>query len=239
MSARLSSEGNTDVSERSEELARAADRATDEAAADSEQTTVVDPHEDRTREMRTPGFSRMRTDWHSHDAAMMGSIIEIVESRVMVNFGDVYQIMNDLYDLVRQPKIDPQSAEIITDKYGWPIWEQTDSGRYIEDWSMLGHKQRDTYLMEITSRMVDWEQRAADAWGEAMFAKAQWEERFSLTFQEDTGSRQTDEMRTQRARSESREERYFAIFQSLYSRKADALVRSMERLSQRLKDTLE
>lgn len=226
------------MSERSEALERASERALEEESKDADKPMEVEPHEDRTREMRTPGFSRMRTEWHSHDAAMLGSIMQIVDARIMANFGDVYRIMNDLYDVVREPLVDPKTAEIKTDRYGWPLWAKYDSGRYIEDYSRLGHKDRDTLLMEITTRLAEWEQSAADAWGEAMFAKAQWEERFSLSFQEEAGKRLTDEMRTQRARSGAREERYFAIFQSLYSRKSEALVRSMERLSQRLKDTL-
>lgn len=72
-----------------------------------------------------------------------------------------------------------------------------------------------------------------------MFSKAQWEERFALAFNDTTaGGRKTDEAMTQKARAGSRDERYFAIFESLYSRKADALVRSLERLGQRLKDSL-
>jgi hypothetical protein len=35
----------------------------------------------------------------------------------------------------------------------------------------------------------------------------------------------------------SMEDRYFAIFQSVLSRRAEALVRSMTRIEQRLKDT--
>jgi hypothetical protein len=38
---------------------------------------------------------------------------------------------------------------------------------------------------------------------------------------------------------EAADERYFAIFESVLSRKADAIVRSMERLSQRLKDVMQ
>ncbi len=70
-----------------------------------------------------------------------------------------------------------------------------------------------------------------------MFAKAQWEERFSIGF--DTATRgTTDAHRTANAKIESREERYYAVMLASYSRKADALCKSLELLAQRLKDSL-
>ena len=69
-----------------------------------------------------------------------------------------------------------------------------------------------------------------------MFAKAQWEERFSIAF--DAPMSGTVDDRRAAGNIDAREERYFAIFLSLYSRKADSIVRSMELLSQRLRDSM-
>lgn len=218
---------------------KAVEAAIEKASEDADKTAEVEMHEDRTKEMRTPGFSRMRTDWHGPDAHMIATILETADNRVLVNFSDAYQIMNDLYDVVRVRRADPKTGEELTDKHGFPVWETSPSGRYIEDYSKLGIKEREEFLFQITARLFDWEQRAADAWGEAMFAKAQWEERFAIAFSDTSeGGRKTDEAMTQRGRLGSRDERYFAIFESLYSRKADALVKSLERLSQRLKDSM-
>lgn len=78
--------------------------------------------------------------------------------------------------------------------------------------------------------------RAADAWTESMFAKAQWEERFGIAYGAPHDG--TIEDRTSYAKRDAAEERYFAIFAASYSRKADALVRVMSTLGQRLKDSL-
>jgi hypothetical protein len=218
--------------------AKAVEAAVKEASEDFETPAEVDVHEDRTKETRTPGFTRMRTDWHGHDAPLISMILQTAEDRVLTNFADAYQIINDIYDIVREPEVN-DDGEVLTDRYGFPVWAKTVSGRYIEDYSRLGSKERDEFLFQINTRLFEWEQKAADAWGEAMFAKAQWEERFAVEFSDTSqGGRKTDEAMTQRARAGSRDERYFAIFESLYSRKADALVRSLERLGQRLKDSL-
>lgn len=213
------------------------DRALQEVVADLDSPAEVDLHEDRIRAFRTPGFSRMRTEWDSADAAVVASVMGIVQNRLVANFASAFAIMNELYEIVREPVIDEQGV-ILKDQYGFTVWRRTASGSYYEDYSMLGHKERENLLFEITTNIFAWEQAAANAWGEAMFAKAQFEERFALQFQDTPGSRPTVDDRTQHARSEAREERYFAIFQSLYSRKADAIVRSMQLLGQRLKDVI-
>ena len=78
---------------------------------------------------------------------------------------------------------------------------------------------------------------SSDAWGEAMFAKAMWEETFSIGYSASVSG--TIDDRTAAGRIGAAEERYFAIFMTLYSRKAEAITRSMALLGQRLKDTLD
>jgi hypothetical protein len=223
----------------SETKEKAVQAAIDKEIEGHETPAEVDLHDDRTREMRTPGFSRMRVDWNGPDATVIAAVIKMADDRVAVKYTDAYQIMNDLYMIVRLPMADQQTGEIITNRHGWPEWERTESGRYVEDYSRLGIKEKDDFLMQITTRLFDWEQMAAENWAEAMFAKAQWEERFSTAFTNPAeGTRRTDEGLTQHARYDSREERYFAIFESLVSRKSDALVKSMERIALRLSQTI-
>lgn len=69
-----------------------------------------------------------------------------------------------------------------------------------------------------------------------MFAKALWTESFSHYF--DEPMRGTVDDRTAKGNVKSAEERYFALYLSSVSRKADALVKSMDRLTLRLRDTM-
>jgi hypothetical protein len=215
--------------------------AVEEAKAETEQMdqpieTEVLP-EERGRSFRTPGFSRMRTDWRSEDRTVIRHAQDTVEGRILANFEDAYQVMHEVYDLVRTPEVDLGSGEIRTDRWGFPIWKKTVSGSYEEDWTALTSKQRQNLLFTLTTRLFEWSQRAADAWGEAMFAKAQFEERFAIGFDEPMSGTVDD--RRAHANIESREERYFAIFLSYYSRRADSIVRVMSLLGQRLKDSME
>ena len=215
---------------------RAADEVAKEGSEELDHPIRVDLPEERERTFRTPGFSRMRVEWGKDDWMVVQQAKESVEGRIINNFFDAYQIMHEVYDLVRTPVINPDTGEVEVDRFGFKRWEQTSSGSYEEDWTRLTNRERESLLFAITTRLFEWHQRSADAWGEAMFAKAQWEERFSIAF--DAPMSGTVDDRRAAGNIDAREERYFAIFLSLYSRKADSIVRSMELLSQRLRDSM-
>lgn len=211
---------------------READKTADDLAE-------VDPHPDRTRENRTPGFSRMRTSWTGDDAMHVQSLRAIVDDVILTQFPDATLIMNDLYEIVRQPKVDESTGEVITDRHGFPVWQRNDSGAFIEDYGRLTYRDREDLLFRITTNLVRWREVQANLWGDAMFAKAAWEERFSSKFLSAPGMRPTVDDKNNAGRAGSTEERYFAIFQTLISRRADAMVDGMTLLGQRLKDVIE
>jgi hypothetical protein len=208
----------------------------DESEA-NESVADVHVHPDHTRELLTPGFSRMRTDWREEDGAQMSALRSIVDGRILSLFPDAFVLMNDLWDVVREPVRDRDTGFPLTDSHGFNIWIRSDSGAFIEDYSRLGLREREDFLFRITTNIFEWKQRQADLWGDAMFSKAMWEEAFSVGFTEPLGRLTVDD-RTNRARVYATDERYFSIFQSLLSRKADAVIGSLELLSQRLKDVL-
>jgi hypothetical protein len=214
----------------------AADEVVRAASKDADKPAEVRVHEDETKEVKTPGFSRMRTDWYGSDAAQIQALKSIVDGRILNLYADAFVIMNEVYDLVREKQAD-ENGVIMVDHHGFPIWARHPSGAYIEDFTVLTQGQKEDLLFRITTRLFEWKQTSADLWGEAMFAKAQWEEAMAIGFDEPPGKLTVDD-RTQKGRLASREERYFAIFLSLISRRADAVTGSMELLAQRLKDAL-
>jgi hypothetical protein len=201
-------------------------QAKDEPAADDEP---------QPRKWRTPGFQRMRLDWTTEDNAVLYRAKAMSDGRLAKEFEDCYRVLYRIYDVVRTPLTD-KGGEVQKDQFGLPVWKRSQLGGFEEDFTRLTNKEKTDFLFALTTHLFEWQQIAADAWGESMLAKAQWEERFSLGFEAPTSG--TVEDRTAHGRLDSRDERYFAIFLSMYSRKADALVRSIELLSQRLKDSM-
>lgn len=210
-----------------------------EAAADAvtelEEEVKVELPEERKFTFRTAGFSRMRTEWRADDRAIIESVQKTISNVITTNFPDALQTMYEIYEEVRQAALDAHNVPII-DADGLPRWERSHSGAYIEDWSSITRAQREHWLFVITTHLFEWEQRAAQIWTEAMFAKAQWEERYSISFEAPIAGTVDD--RKAHANVDAADERYFAIFTTSYSRRADALVRSMERIALRLRDSL-
>jgi hypothetical protein len=217
---------------------RSVDRVLKEEADEADRLLSPDPHDDRTQTFSHLGLSRMRMSWSTEDAEAMAGLHQVIERRMLERFSDAYRIMNDLYEIVREPHIQ-EGGEIATDVHGFTVWARTESGGYVEDYTKLGSKEVKDFLFRITTRLFEWEQEAASLWGDAMFAKAVWEQTLAEGYNDSrSNGAKTVEDRTQAARLASREDRLFGIFASLMSRKAEALVRSLSLLSQRLKDVL-
>lgn len=212
-----------------------------EEEAHEVEKTLTDPIEqpapgEERRIFRAPAFQRMRLDWRSEDRVVLTGAQAAVRGRLTVIFEDAYDTMGRVYDIVRTPERDLATGEIKTDQFGYPIWARGPTGSFDEDWTRLGERQKEALLFEITTRLFEWTQRAADIWGEAMLAKAQFEERFAIDY--DKPMTGTVDDRKAVGTAGSMDERYFALFVSTLSRKADGLVRSMELLAQRLKDSM-
>lgn len=204
--------------------------------AEAPEERVEDHTESPRSKFRSPGFHRMKLAWTGEEGAVVSRATKAVDDQIRSSFSDAFRIMFDLYLIVRIPEVD-ENGEIIYDSSKLPVWKRGPAGDYIEDWSALNRRQREDFLFRITTRLFAWEQIKDDAWGQAMFAKASWEERFASSYiAPRTG---TVDDRTNYARTEAQEERYFGIFLTLYSRKADSIVRTMGLLGQRLKDTFE
>lgn len=205
-----------------------------------EMTEPVDPNqipEEREEWFRNPGFQRMKTSWEGEDKKQMDRVQYAIQKRVWDTFPEALAIMYDLYKIVREPEVDENTGEIRVDAFGQPVWRKDPfTNTYIEDWTVLTLRQKEDFLFRIATQLFEWEQRSADLWTEAMFSKGMFTERFAIEF--DAPIHGTIDDRNARGNKEAAEERYFALMNSAVSRKAEALVRSMDRLQTRLKDTL-
>lgn len=200
--------------------------------------------DERAEWHRAPGFRRMQMDLSRDDRDHMDRIQNAIDRVVFDRFVDAYQIMNDVWEVVREAEdpewVHPGTGEIgpMRDVHGFIIWKKSPiSGKFYEDWSRLGLRQRENLLFEITTRQFDWEQRREALWTEAMFSKAIFTERFALAY--DAPVSGTIDDRNAVANGKAAEDRYFALMQTSVSRRADSICRVMERIAQRLKDVMQ
>jgi hypothetical protein len=207
------------------------------AAKEVDQPIAPELPDEQRKKFRTPGFTRMRFTWLDPEYAIVKRAIDIAEGRIVETFSDMYELMNEIYDYVRTPEVDDETGEILADAYGFRVWKRTPLGAYEEDFSRLTVRQKHDLIFKITTRLFDWEQRAANLWLEAMMSKVRWEEAHGTAFDEPMAG--TIDDRTAYANRQVSEDKYFAIFLTTISRRADALVNTMQLLGQRIKDSLE
>lgn len=186
---------------------------------------------DRKKTFDTPGFSRFRTSW-GEDASIVNRAKLHAAREIADVFPEALDIQIDLWFIIREVKLDSEGNPV-EDEDGLPKWVE-ENGMPVEDFSRLTDTDRENFILRITMYLIEWGQRAEDLWMESMIAKGKWEERFSIGFGDATG---IEAVRTNEGKLNSREDRYFAIYKTAVSRKAQALVNSMELLNQRLKDT--
>lgn len=213
-----------------------AEEATREASKEADRPVEPELDVDRRKRFRTTSFARMPLDWSAEDKMMVARIHRTVEKRIQTEFADLLDLWYELLARVREFEYDPDTGAVIPDEDGYPRFRRTSTGAFVENWERITGKERERYIFQITTNLVDWQQRAARMWAEAMFAKAQWEEAYGLGFESIEGAKATIQDREARAKIESSQKRYFAIYVSYYSRVADGYVRSIETLGQRMKD---
>lgn len=215
-----------------EELAIQEGKSLDRPVEDDGEGLTGGPAE-RPEDIHTtlsPAFRRMRTDWNSPDRDIINQMRSAVNGMILAKFGDLFDLHFEIFDMVRERDGDK------VDEWGLQEWKRGPNGAYIEDWSKMTSHRREDFLYKITTSLFRWEQVQEDMRGEALFARAHFEEAFSSGYEELANPRATIEDRTARARLRAAEHRYLAVYKSYLSRRADAAVRSAERLGQRLKD---
>lgn len=210
------------------------EEVTQEQAAELDQRPSPELPDERERKFQKSGFSRMRLNWNEDQQSFVSLMHRTIDRRLMDNFSDAYELMWELYSVIREPVM--HNGEPVRDSDGLVQWKRTPTGQFVEDWSKLTIRERERFLYQLTTRLFTWEQRATEAWAESMYAKVTWEQTFAAGYDRLGDGKDTIEGRTARGKLVAKEDHFLAIFMTYYSRKADALVRSLERLSQRLKD---
>ena len=222
------------MSDAREQAARVIANSDTPADATQEDPASADtPTERMTRFART-GLSRTRTEWPGADRDALMILKAEADRIVKEEFRGYFSVLDRLYRCTRHPAVDQQTGVIKTYPDGTPMWEVDEWGDPAEDWSLLDDHTRDNLLHVLAVRLGEWEMHAADNWAEAMYAKVVWEEKFAQGFVAMPGhqvsGKPTIEDRTQFGNRFSTDERYFAVFKSVVSKKSDAILKAANRL---------
>jgi len=171
---------------------------------------------ERERTLRAPGFTRMPVSWHGDHAPMIRTINVMAEEWVRQEFDDLFALKEEI------------------ERAACPIDLSTgEKGR--PDYAAIPETRKQHWVLELSIKLVDWEQKAAALWGEAMMAKVIRQEVFTDAYLNAVKGR-TVEDRTQSGQNASLQDYYFAVLCALRHKHAVAACSGAERLCQRLKD---
>lgn len=225
-------DSQADGDQQGKQLKRIRDEADRLPGGPDEHPAEPDNPPDRTRQFTHVNFSRMRTEWPDSDKIKLAEINRRADLVIAECFPDAWWLLERIYGVVREKVVSTVTGVVAKDSSGHTRWRRNESGFIIEHWDRLGDAERNDFLHELTIHLFEWRQQAAMMWGSAMFAKGIWEEAFAwgYTTMLSGGRKLTVDDKTQAGHLASIEDRYFAIFQAVLSRRADALIKSLERL---------
>lgn len=202
----------------------------------------ADIEPDRTREMTHTSFSRMRTGWKGDDRDTVQELEALAESIVQNRFPVAFAVQERIRRLVREPAVDGNGVALAYPN-GTPVWQKDELGAPVENWDLLNDRERSSLLDTITTHMFEWQLDASALWTEAMYAKAIWQETFARGFtampSQQVSGKPTVTDKEQWGHKNAAEERYFSLFRSGISRRAEGLVKAMEMLERRLQRSIQ
>lgn len=222
------------MSDAREQAKRVIDNSDNPADVTQESPSEPTTPTERMTRFKQLGLSRMRTEWPGADRDALVVLKAEADRLIREQFRGFLSIMDRIHRCVRAPLIDAETGEYKTYPDGSPMWELDEWGDPAEDWSRIDDRTREGILHSLAIRLAEWEMLSADNWVEAMYAKVVWEEKFANGFialpGREVAGKPTIEDRTQFGNRYSSEERYFAVFKSGVSKKADSIVKSAARL---------
>lgn len=207
--------------------------------ADKIESDGQDPVEavEREVEFRTPKFMRMRFNWRDDaELQVVHRAEQAVDSVLRRIFPDLFAIKEQVYECARVPEVDGNGEILMDPGTNTPRWRVRPDGFVDEDFTRMTRAQHEHFVMLITTRIIDWRYRANNLWLHAAMARAQFEERFAISF--DTPATGTVDARNAIANRDAAEERYHAVYATALSRAADRMVNDMGNLAQRIKDVM-
>lgn len=167
-----------------------------------------------------PDFPDMRTEvdvspslsleMSPEDRQNLDFIKSMLEQRVNSEFAQAFSIENRLLAKVRTRLPDDSD------------WVRNPDGSPLENWEDLSTKELESFIQEATSWAFYSSQRVIDSYAEAVFAKFTYDDAYDIAY----GNQLTGTVgdKTAKAKRRTQSERWMALYQSLYYKKAKEIV---------------
>lgn len=168
-------------------------------------------------------LAKLRFEWRPEDRASLeqirGSVAAVFESL----FGDVFDVIDQLYVGMRVPLTDSVGQPIIEN--GRMQFETDERGNYTERWDRLSADEIEDAIFRLAELRLDLRPRVNSMLMDALFAKYrandEWDDAYTAILED------TVQGRTATANKKSRPDRYHAFFLNYLYTSAEAFFREV------------
>lgn len=173
-------------------------------------------------EAERPLDVRLHVEWEEGDKEALDYIMRTIDEGIRRQFAQAFEIEEKLLRKTRTRLPNGQ-------------WLRNPDGSYVEDWSTLSITDMEAFIQEASAWAFFSTQAAIDSYAEAVFAKYTYDDAYDAAYTRQTSGTIGDKQA--RAKRVTRDERWRALYKTLYHRKArevverlDAHVRRVERI---------
>lgn len=194
-------------------------------APEIEQTVDPEVEEPTVEGGDRPLDVRLHIDWEDDDKKALDFIVGKIDADIREQFAQAFAIEEKMLEKTRTR----------LPAYAGGGWLRNPDGSYVEDWSQITLADMEKFVQEASAWAFFGTQASIDAYAEAVFAKYTYDDAYDRAYSRQTSGTIGDKQA--RAKRATQEERWRALYKTLYQRKArevverlDAHVRRVERI---------
>lgn len=159
---------------------------------------------------------QIKIDMDESDKEQMDFIIKSIEETLRNQFPQVFAIENQLLAKVRTP----------LPAYDGPGWVMNKDGSYMEDWSRISLQDMEQFIQAATAEVFFSSQRVIDSYAEAVITKYTYDDAYDAVYSSTLTGTVGD--KTAKAKRKTQDERWVALYKTLYYKKANELINRLE-----------
>lgn len=159
---------------------------------------------------------QLKIEMDESDREQIEIIKESIDEALRNQFPQVFAIENQLLAKVRTP----------LPAYDGPGWVMNRDGSYMEDWSRITLQDMEQFIQAATAEVFFSSQRVIDSYAEAVITKYTYDDAYDAVYSSTLTGTVGD--KTAKAKRKTQDERWVALYKTLYYKKANELVNKLE-----------
>ena len=177
---------------------------------------MLSPEVEEPQSMAEKMDVRLSIEWDESDQEAIDFIKGKIEEGIRREYAQVFAEEEHLLAKVRIPN-PPGSV---------PGWQRNPDGSYLEDWGRLTVKDMEMFIHAASSEVFFSSQKVINDYAEAVFAKFTYDDAYDVAYSSQLSGTIGD--KTARAKRRTQDERWRALFKTLWYKRSQELLSKLE-----------